>query len=29
MNDPLDISEWSTGISSNGTPIVKDNVNKA
>lgn len=29
MNDPLDISEWSTGISSNGTPIIKDNVNKA
>ena len=29
MNDPLDISDWSTGISSNGTPIVKDNINKA
>lgn len=26
MNSPLDISDWSTGISENGTPIVKSNL---
>lgn len=28
MNSPLDISDWSTGISENGTPIVKSNLPK-
>lgn len=26
MSSPLDISDWSTGISENGTPIVKSNL---
>jgi len=26
MDSPLDISEWASRISSNGTPIVKDNI---
>lgn len=28
MDDPLDISDWADGISSSGTPIVKDNLNR-
>lgn len=28
MSSPLDISDWSTGISENGTPIVKSNLPK-
>lgn len=28
MDSPLDISDWSTGISENGTPIVKSNLPK-
>ena len=28
MNEPLDISDWADGVSSSGTPIVKDNLNR-
>jgi hypothetical protein len=28
MNEPLDISDWAEGVSSSGTPIVKDNLNR-
>ena len=28
MSNPIDITDWSTGISDNGTPIVKSNLPK-